>query len=797
MEVILTSVINTLAAGTEQVVLVLDDYHVIEATPIHQDLTFLLEHLPAQMHLMLASRSQPSLPLARWRSQGQVNELYTADLRFTVAEAAAFLHRATGHPLPPEAVATLEQRTEGWIAGLQLAALSLKGRDESAQFIQAFGGSHRYVLDYLSEEVLRQQPKAVQTFLLQTAILDQLSAALCEAVTGLPCCQALLEYLEQANLFVVPLDEERTWYRYHHLFSELLRHRLRRSSPEQVPELHRRAANWYEQQGLSAPAVSHALTAVDYARAVRLIEQAAPSMLQQERSTLKQWIEALPPEQLRHSPRLCLAYGVLLAEHGEFEAIEPYLQQAEAALQHMSQDETTIQMLGEIDSLRADLACNLGELPHAIALCHQALERIPRDQVFLRGNVSLTLGASYAYSGELAAAEQALTEALELSQAAGNLYGVMQALYRLAWKHLLQGQLRLAYRTYQHALHLAQNHPEYRRSPNISLIYLLMGDILREWNALDNAAQVVSQGIDHCQQSGYEIVLPLGVLFLARVRQAQGRIEEAATLTQQCEQLIHQGGATILFTASISLYLVDLWILQGNLDAAIQWGQQYRRALESDGSPRSLYAQEWLTLSRLLLAQSRHGRVLPGEHPLEEALSLLEQVRTRMQAEGQISDVLQALVLQALAQQARGHLPQALSTLQEALALAESEGWVRLFVDEVTPMAVLLQQVVASGGSSPYVTSLVEALGVHTTQQEGTSLPQAWSHEILVEPLSEREVEVLRLLATGESNAEMAQVLVVSMSTVRTHLRHIYDKLGVTNRTQAVVRARELHLLAT
>src|SRR5215471_6930413 len=216
MEVILTSVINTLAAGTEQVVLVLDDYHVIEATPIHQALTFLLEHLRAQMHLMLASRSQPPLPLARWRSQGQVNELYTADLRFTVEEAAAFLHRATGHPLPPEAVATLEQRTEGWIAGLQLAALSLKGRDESAQFIQAFGGSHRYVLDYLSEEVLRQQPEAVQTFLLQTAILDRLSAALCEAVTGQQDCQALLEYLEQANLFVVSLDNERTWYRYHH-----------------------------------------------------------------------------------------------------------------------------------------------------------------------------------------------------------------------------------------------------------------------------------------------------------------------------------------------------------------------------------------------------------------------------------------------------------------------------------------------------------------------------------------------------------------------------------------------------
>jgi LuxR family maltose regulon positive regulatory protein len=308
MELILTSLINSLAAGTEEVVLVLDDYHVIEAPPIHQALTFLLDHLPSQVHLILASRSDPPLPLSRLRSRGQLCELRSDELRFRLAEAEVFLHKATGRSLPAEAVAVLSQRTEGWIAGLQLAALSLKGRSEIADFIHAFAGSHRYVLDYLSEEVLRRQPEAVQTFLLQTSILERLCGPLCDAITAQQTGQATLEYLEQANLFLVPLDDERHWYRYHHLFSEVLRHRLRRSSPE----LHRRAADWYEQQGLLAEAVDYALAAPEYPQAVRLMEQATTWMLYQERSTLKRWIEALPSEQLKCSPpmhHLCHAAG--------------------------------------------------------------------------------------------------------------------------------------------------------------------------------------------------------------------------------------------------------------------------------------------------------------------------------------------------------------------------------------------------------------------------------------------------------------------------------------------------------
>jgi LuxR family maltose regulon positive regulatory protein len=699
--------------------------------------------------------------------------------------------------LPVEAVAVLSQRTEGWIAGLQLAALSLKGRGEIADFIPAFAGSHRYVLDYLSEEVLRQQPASVQTFLLQTSVLDRLCGPLCDAVTGVPSSQAMLEYLEQANLFLVPLDDERTWYRYHHLFSEMLRHRLRRSSPEQLPELHRGAANWYEQQGLLAEAVHHALAAPDYPHAVRLIEQATTWMLRQERSTLKRWIEALPAEQLKCSPRLCLTYAILLAALADFEAVEPYLQQTEGLLQCLPQDEAATQMLGEIDGLRANLACNCGDLPRAIALCQRALARLPRDEVVLRSTVLLTLGTSYGYNGELAAAEQALTEALELSQAAGNLYDVMHALYLLGWKHRNSGHLHLAYRAYQRALRLVECYPQYSRSPHVSLSSLMLSEILQEWNVLDEAAQAVSQGIEHAQQNGFEKVLSVGAIILARVRQAQGRSEEAARLMQQWEQIVGQESAMSLVWDSLFLYLIQLWILQGNLDAALYWGEHYRRTLEGDGSPHALYAEKWLTLARLLLAQSRHGSFLPDEHPLEEALSLLEQVRSRARARGEMGEVLEALVLQALVLQAQGHLSEALSALQEALTLAEPEGWIRIFVDEGPPMATLLQQVAAAGGTSPYITRLLEAFGILTNQQQEAEPAQTGAPSALVELLSQREVEVLRLLARGRSNSELAQTLVVSVSTVKTHLQHIYSKLGVTNRTQAVDRAQELHLLTS
>ncbi len=801
IEVILTSVINRLATGTDEVVLVLDDYHVIEASAIHLTLTFLLEHLPPRLHLLLSSRSQPPLPVARWRSRGQVSELHTDDLRFTPSEGEDFFHSVAGLHLTAEEVTTLVQRTEGWIAGLQLAMLSLKGHHEQAQFIRAFSGSHRYILDYLSEEVLGQQPEAVQTFLLQTSILDRLNGSLCDTVTSRQNSQSMLEYLERANLFVVPLDEERNWYRYHHLFRDLLRHHLRRSRPEQIPELHVRAANWYERQGLVAEAVSHALAAPAYSQAMRLIEQVSLTMLYQERGTLRQWIEALPSEQLKHRPRLCLTYAALLATSLDFEATETYLQLAEHSLPGVPEGEETIavqQMLGEINSLRADLACDRGEIVEAIALCRQALEDIPRDHALLRGKLTLTLGVAYVYQGKIEAAQQALTEAVNLSQAAGNLYGMIQALYRLGWMHMFVGNIRLAYNSYQHALHIVETHPAYSRSPYASLLSIFAGGILAEWNELDSAAQLLSAGIALAEQIELNpIPLEVSYTLLASVRQAQGRMEEAEALMQRVEQIAQQHNMKVLMEAKIVSYRVSLWLAQGKLDAAIQWAEHYRSRLKSDSALSFVSEIEGLALAEVLLAQSRAGRQWPSASPLEEALHVVEQVRHVAEDGRRMAHLLEACVFEALIQQAQGHDEQALETLKKVLRLAEPEGHVRLFVDKGPPMTQLLQQVAASGGASPYLTRLLEAAGVPGSEKKDPHFPKSDAAFPWLEVLSEREVEVLRLLSSGASNTRIAQMLVVSTSTVRTHLRHIYDKLGASNRTQAVARAREFHLLSS
>lgn len=803
IELILTALINVLTTIAEPMVLILDDYHLITPQPIHASLCFLLDHLPPHVHLVLISRTTPSLPLARWRSRGHLSELRANALRFSVEEVTALLQAEIGLSLAPELVQALAERTAGWIAGLQLAALSLKGRADSAEraeFIRAFTGSHRYIMDYLTEEVLHCQSEEVQLFLQQTALLERLSAPLCQVVTGMDRSQALLEQIEQANLFLVPLDDERVWYRYHHLFSQVLRRKLQESQPEQIAELHRRASVWHEQQGLLTQAVNHALAACEYGQAIRLMERAWPSMLYQERSILQQWIEALPAGQLQKSPRLCITYAVLLAANFQEGKVERYLQLAETSLQEKSQDEIAgqvQQMLGEIDGIRADLACNRGELPQAIALCHQALERLPVENVSLRGSINLNLGVAHVYHGEMMAAQRALTEALEQSQAAGNLYNVLHSLYRLGWMHMMQGRTRLPFYSFQHALQLVETHPQYRRSPHVSLISILMGELLREWNELESAEQMLKQGIESCEQNGFDTApLGAGYTILAQVKQAQGAMASSIALMQQLEQIVQLHGKKILFDARISLCQVRLWIAQDKLEAAMQWKQEYRSTRCSHGSPSPLYEIECLALAQILLAQSRARRYLPGEHPLEEALQMLEQVRPFAEAGGRMGHVVEALVLQALVFQALGDLPQATKALEEALVLAEPEGYVRTFVDEGPLMAQLLQHLVASGRAWPYITTLLKALDIPTNQQQDLHSPQSCVHAALLEPLSEREVEVLRLLMSSRSNAEIAQTLVVSRNTLKTHLQHIYSKLGVTTRMQAVSRARELHLLS-
>ena len=529
MEVILTTVINSLTALPQEMVLVWDDYHLITALAIHTSVTFLLEHLPPRLHLIITARADPPLPLARLRARGQLIELRAADLRFLPEEAAAFLTQLSGLTLSAEEIAALESRTEGWIAGLQLAALSLHGRTDIAGFIKTFTGSHRHVVDYLVEEVLAHQPEPVQTLLLQTAMLERMTGSLCEAVTGNAEGQAMLERLEQANLFLLPLDDERQWYRYHHLFADMLQQRMQTRMPDLVPELHRRASTWYEQHGLQAEAVGHALSAFDFERAAHLIEQVATVLMWKrgELSTLLGWLEVLP-EQVKHGhPRLLLDHAWVLLWSGQVIALELHLLVAERALA----DSTGSQppglqrqtMQGELAAIRAELARQRGDVSGAIELAQQALASLPEDAQWLRGVVTGLLGGAYRLRGDVVAASRAYTETIRASQASDNIPVALIAMGQLAQLQAMQGQLHQAAETYQEALDLASRW-SVTTLPALGVAHVSMGEVLREWNDLDGAERLLLQGIEYCQQRGGLAECALdGCLSLARVFQARGR----------------------------------------------------------------------------------------------------------------------------------------------------------------------------------------------------------------------------------------------------------------------------------
>jgi ATP/maltotriose-dependent transcriptional regulator MalT len=800
IENVLTVWINELATLPHEMALVLDDYHLITAPPIHQSLTYLLDHLPPQLHLVMATRADPPLPLARLRTRGHLTEIRAADLRFTSEEVMAFLTQALGPHLSSEEIAALEARTEGWIAGLQLAALSMQGRNDIAGFLAAFSGSHRYIIDYLVEEVLARQPEPVQTFLLQTAILERLQGSLCEAVTGVmrepgeeASGQAMLEQVEQANLFLTPLDDERRWYRYHQLFAEALRHRLQRRQPDQVPVLHRRASTWYEQHGLLREAVHHALTAADFEQAARLIEHTAESTAKRgELSTLRSWLEALPDEMLRSRVELCLWQGWLLTLSGQYDTAERLLQDLEPRLRtsatsselpamggsveppwHGVSQRGLIEYAGRAAAIRAFIAYRRGDIPHTIDLACQALEQLPFDQSF-RGLVAWYLGIAYLYRGDQAKGAAALTEARASSQAAGNSYVAFMATYELAQMQARQGYLHQADQSYQRALELGAE----RGGPLAATgpAYVGRGDLQREWNDLDQASHSLLIGIAQCQQTGNPSILLTGRITLARVKQAQGDAVGANLLIQEIEQILRSSRLSPLEAAHCSAWHARLALAQGDLALASRWVQERNLGVDDELSPPR--QMEYLTLARVLITQHRPRLALP----------MLGRLLLQAERQGRMGNALEILVLQALASRVGGDEAGAIERLSRALPLAKPEGYIRLFVDEGEPMVALLRQAYARGITPDYVATLLSAA-------EAPALTAFAPARSLLEPLTERELEVLRLLVAGLSNAAMARELVITVGTVKSHINHIYGKLGVQSRPQAIARAHTLHLL--
>jgi len=797
VEALLTELLNDLAGAAGDFALVLDDYHAIRAQAIHEALAFLLERMPPQMHLVVASRADPPLPLALLRSRGQLVELRAPDLRFTPEEAAAFLDRAAGLSLSPADIAALEARTEGWVAGLQLAALSMQGVDDVSGFIRAFSGSHRYVFDYLAQEILARQPEAVRAFLLQTSILERLSGPLCDAVTGAPPGagegQAMLERLEQANLFVTPLDHERRWYRYHPLFAEFLRSRLGQTQPELAPTLHRRAASWYAAHGLGADAVGHALAAGDHEHAADLIEALAGEMFaQSELMTLRGWLEALPVDAMVR-PRLAMIQAWVTAATSPQQPLAPLLDGIEQSLQARPAAEVR-GALAEVALLRAVGAMNEGRFEECIALCRQAQAGLAgaerglfNSAVALRGAAAFNLGVAYEFTGNLEAASQALAEAADLSRQAGNLHIAPMALSRLANLLVAQGRLRAAADTYRQALRLAQEMSE-RPSPLAAPAYIGYGDLLREWNELEEAERYLAQGIGLGRGWRNAEALAGGYITVARIRQARG---DPAGAIQAIEELgaLQPEAAAPWTRPLVDACRVRLWAAQRRLEPLARWLQSC--GLSPADVPHPLRQAEYVALARALIALGRGG----------EAVALLERLRAQAEASGRVGSAIELLALQALALGAAGQVATARATLAQALRLAAPEGYVRVFLDEGEEMVKELRELTELGELKGYVEGLLAAASHPTSHPPGSvgspsCLSSARPVSSLAEPLSDRELEVLRLVAAGRSNHEVAQVLIVSPNTVKTHLKNIYAKLGAHSRTQALARARELGLLS-
>jgi ATP/maltotriose-dependent transcriptional regulator MalT len=815
-DVLLTALLNDLAALGDAV-LVLDDYHVIESAPIDEALTFFVDHLPPQLRLVIASREDPPLPLARLRARGQLTELRAADLRFAPAEAAEFLNRVMDLDLSAADIAALEARTEGWIAGLQLAALSMQGRSDTANFIQAFTGSHRFVLDYLMEEVLQRQPAAVRHFLLQTSILDRLCGPLCDAVTERSDGRSLLEALERDNLFVVPLDDQRRWYRYHHLFADVLQARLVDEQADRVFELHRRASIWCEQNDLPAEAIQHALLAREIARAANLVERVWLAMdLTYRSAAWLRWAQQLPEELIRIHPVLCLGYAWALLNGGELEGSESWLRAGERwidplpelAAQMIVVDQATYRALpAALAGARAYRALALGDIPGTLEHARRALALADEDDVIRRSQAAGLSGIAELAGGDLAAAERSLLAFQAAARQRGDIANALGITFILANIWLAQGHLREAVAAYRDALHHAERQPAL--PIGASDLYRGLAELLCEQGDLDGAALYLATAQQVGEQAGLTGWPHRLGLAQARLLAARGDLAGALGLLDEAERHYVRNP---LPDQPIAAIKARLWVRQDQLGAAGAW------ALEQNLSPDDdldyLREFEHLTLARLLIARGRNGR---DEGAIRDALRLLDRLEHAAEAGGRAGSTIEITMLQALARQEQGDALPAIVLLERALTLAEPEGYQRLFVDEGEPMRLLIAdfglRIEKQGPGdhqrlAGYAEKIRTAFGqpavAPQSKMPGTAghavrnpqhRPDAVPGSAIPEPLSEREMDVLKLLGTELSGPEIADRLSVSLNTLRTHTKNIYGKLGVNSRRAAVRRAEEAGLL--
>ncbi|MFZ6029595.1 MAG: LuxR C-terminal-related transcriptional regulator [Chloroflexota bacterium] len=771
-ETLLTTLLNAIAAFPIRVVLILDDYHALDSPAVDETLNFLVEHLPPTLHLVVASREDPPLPLAGLRARGQLAELRAADLRFTPAEASEFLNRVMGLNLSEADVNALEARTEGWIAGLQLAALAMQaqlsvpGQTDPASFIQSFSGSHRFVLDYLLEEVLQHQPQDIQAFLLRTSILERLCGPLCEAILDAPpgSGQERLDALDRANLFVVPLDGQRHWYRYHHLFGDLLRKWLAQSlAPDRVAALHINASKWYEKNGFTFDAFRHAAAANDVARAERLIDNRKMGLhFRSVALTILDWLASLQDEVLDARPRLWVRFATLSLLCGQTSGVEKKLQRAERGLEGAELDENTRNLIGQIACARATLALTRYDPETMLIQSRRALEYLPDSNLTFRFTANWAMGAAYLFQGQRAAATQAILDGIAISQQSGDTFSIILATSALGQAQELDNQLAQAAETYRRVLALFGDRPQ----PNAEEACLGLARIHYEWNDLETAETYGQRALQQARL--YDRAIDrfiVSEVFLARLQLAQGDADGAALRLAQAEQSARQKNF-VLRLPEIAAAQVLVLLRKGDLPAARDLAWQFEFPLHQ-------------------------ARVLLAEGDPSGALGLIEAFRQQTQARGWVDECLRATVLQAVASRLRGETDKAQAVLAEALSLAEPAGFVRLFLDEGETMRLLIAEFRAA--SEKYSHKL---LAYTEKLLAGFSLPaQSEVRNQKPEILTSRETEILRLIADGLTNEQIANRLYLSLYTVKAHVRNIFGKLDTATRTQAVARGREHGLL--
>ncbi len=806
LEMLMTALINDAEMLTNHMLIILDDYHNITPSPVDEVITFLLEHLPLHLHLVISTREDPQLPLARFRARGELTELRASDLRFSSTEAAEFLNQVMGLNLLENEIEALEARTEGWIAGLQLAALTLQDpismqrQQDNTGLIKSFSGSHRFVLDYLLEEVLEKQPITVQDFLLQTAVLNRLTGSLCDALTGQEDGQVTIEQLEHDNLFIVPLDEERRWYRYHHLFADLLRKRLRQTRIEQVTELHQRASAWYEKNDYIDEAIEHAQQAKDSERAARLIEEFADAIWRRgEHVKLRRWLNALPAEQLLSRPHLCIFHAWYLFAGGQQEAAVKMVDVAERTLENSvdyiknieSREQGRLRyhdiskLRGRAATIRSFMATYTGDVPAISKYARQALEYLPEEELTWRGSAAISLGDAKGFMGDMNAAYQARLEAAKACRAAGDIYFSMIAHLKLAITLRAQGRLQPTIELCRQQKQLADEWG-FSHTAAVGWLLAIWGEVLAELNDLEGALYHVQKGVEMTEHGGEMAMRGWSYICLARVLFSSSDIAGVKAIIQKMATLDRESDVPPWITNHLANWQVRLWLSQDKLDSAYQWIGEHKLNFTDEVEPPSkmdYYSLfDHIMLSRILLAQDR----------LHEATRLLRWLMEPVEKGGRTSRLIEILLLLALAYQADNDSTQAMIALERALTLAKPLGFIRIFVDEGLPMTHLLRNAVNQGIELDYGRQLLLAFPVKELELTDTNKSKA---QELIEPLSKRELEVLRLIANGLTNREIASRLFLSLNTVKVHVRNIYGKLNTHNRTQTVAKARRLGIL--